>query len=118
MKKMPNPISQYIGSQLREARKSRGFTQKELGDAVGISQSQIQKYEKGENSISCSLLWVFSQLLRVNVSFIFEKETYGDDLEKEKESLELMRLWHSIEDADIRKSIITMLHAIAEGTSK
>lgn len=68
----PNPIDLFVGLRLRERRRLLGMPQQALGDEVGLTFQQVQKYESGINRISASRLWDFARALDVPVSFFFE----------------------------------------------
>src|SRR5438132_9700768 len=72
VKKAPNPIDKHVGSRVRMRRMMLGMSQEKLGDALGITFQQVQKYEKGTNRISASRLQHISQILQVPVAFFFE----------------------------------------------
>jgi transcriptional regulator with XRE-family HTH domain len=71
-KKVPNPIDRHVGSRVRMRRMMLGMSQEKLGDALGLTFQQVQKYEKGANRIGASRLQQISQILQVPVSFFFE----------------------------------------------
>src|SRR5436305_6562493 len=71
-KKVPNPIDSYVGSRVRMRRMMLGMSQEKLGDALGLTFQQIQKYEKGTNRIGASRLQQISLVLQVQVAFFFE----------------------------------------------
>jgi len=71
-KNTPNPIDIYVGSRLRLARTSASMSQEKLGNFLGVSFQQIQKYERGTNRIGPSRLYEASQFLDVPISFFFE----------------------------------------------
>src|SRR5271167_2618011 len=71
-KKAPNPIDKHVGSRVRMRRMMLGMSQEKLGDALGLTFQQVQKYEKGTNRIGASRLQQISQILQVQVSFFFE----------------------------------------------
>ncbi len=74
----PNPIDVYVGCRIRERRTFLKISQEEMGEILGISYQQIQKYEKGDNRISASRLWDLAQVLEVSVEYFFagmDKET-------------------------------------------
>ncbi|MBP5857536.1 helix-turn-helix transcriptional regulator [Marivibrio halodurans] len=68
---MPDRIDAHVGRQLRAVREARGFSQVQLGQAVGLSNQQIQKYENGANRIGASRLWQFATLLNVNIETFY-----------------------------------------------
>ena len=71
-KKAPNPIDKHVGSRVRMRRMMLGMSQEKLGDALGLTLQQVQKYEKGTNRIGASRLQQISLILQVPVSFFFE----------------------------------------------
>src|SRR2546430_3130893 len=71
-KKAPNPIDKHVGSRVRMRRMMLAMSQEKLGDALGLTFQQVQKYEKGTNRIGASRLQQISLILQVPVSFLFE----------------------------------------------
>ena len=71
-KKAPNPIDKHVGSRVRMRRMMLGMSQEKLGNGLGLTFQQVQKYEKGTNRIGASRLQQISQILQVPVSFFFE----------------------------------------------
>src|SRR6059036_2438198 len=71
-KKAPNPTDKHVGSRVRMRRMMLGMSQEKLGDALGLTFQQVQKYEKGTNRIGASRLQQISLILQVPVSFFFE----------------------------------------------
>src|SRR6267143_668711 len=71
-KKAPNPIDRHVGSRVRMRRMMLSMSQEKLGDALGLTFQQVQKYEKGTNRIGASRLQQISQILQVPVAFFFE----------------------------------------------
>ena len=65
-------VNEYVGGRIRRRRRSLGLTQKRLGDAVGMTFQQVQKYECGGNRIDVSRLWLLACALDVPVSYFFE----------------------------------------------
>src|SRR3982074_3376108 len=68
----PNPIDKHVGSRIRMRRLMLNVSQEKLGDALGITFQQVQKYEKGTNRISSSRLQRAAQILHVSAPFFFE----------------------------------------------
>ncbi len=68
-----NPIDIYVGNRVRSRRAQLGLTQTELGDGVGLTFQQIQKYERGANRVSASRLYQFGNILDVSISYFFEE---------------------------------------------
>src|SRR3954449_2455760 len=72
MTKAPNPTDKHVGSRVRMQRMMLGMSQEKLGDALGLTFQQVQKYEKGTNRIGASRLQHICRILQVPVSFFFE----------------------------------------------
>jgi transcriptional regulator with XRE-family HTH domain len=70
--KAPNHVDKHVGSQVRMRRKMLGMRQTKLGDQLGVTFQQVEKYEKGLNRIGSSRLQHLSQILQVPVPFFFE----------------------------------------------
>ena len=68
----PDPIHVHVGLRLREMRIARGLTQAQLGMAVGVTMQQIQKYEKGRNRVSATMIYGLARRLAVPISAFFE----------------------------------------------
>ena len=71
-KKTPNPVDIHVGSRVRLRRMMLGMSQEKLGEHLGITFQQIQKYEKGTNRIGASRLQHIARVLTVPVAFFFE----------------------------------------------
>lgn len=69
----PHPVDIHVGKRLRTIRILRGMVQENLGEMVGLTTQQIQKYEKGQNRISASRLYEFSVILDVPIAYFFAK---------------------------------------------
>jgi Predicted transcriptional regulators len=125
----PNPIDIHVGARLRLRRTLLGLSQEKLGEAVGITFQQLQKYERGSNRISASRLFNLSQVLGVPVSYFFEdmpspehftapspdmppSETEEFESMARRETLELVRAYYRIEDASVRKRTFDLLKAL------
>jgi DNA-binding XRE family transcriptional regulator len=72
VKKAPNPVDKHVGSRVRMRRMMLGMSQEKLGDGLGLTFQQVQKYEKGANRIGASRLQHISHILQVPVPFFFE----------------------------------------------
>lgn len=122
----PNPIDLHVGTRLRLRRTLLGLSQETLGEAVGITFQQLQKYERGANRISASRLFNLSQVLGVPVGFFFEDLSTGETSAKKaasseveleamarRETLELVRAYYRISDPAIRKRAFDLVKALA-----
>src|SRR5579871_1166769 len=120
----PNPIDVHVGARVRLRRTLLGMSQEKLGDAIGLTFQQVQKYERGANRIGASRLFDLSKVLDVPVSFFFEEmpsvsgherhaavtaaearsEGEPDPMAK-RETLELVRAYYRIPDAHLRRRL-------------
>ncbi len=125
----PDPIDIHVGSRVRLRRTLLGMSQEKLGDALGLTFQQIQKYERGANRIGSSRLFKLSQILDVPVSFFFEDmpeeveranrglaeapaEPFEADQLSKRETLELVRSYYRISEPKVRKRIFELVKAI------
>jgi transcriptional regulator with XRE-family HTH domain len=126
--KAPNPVDRYVGSRVRMRRIMLGMSQEKLGDALGLTFQQVQKYEKGTNRVGASRIQQISEILQVPVSFLFEggpsgtgaegssqgtSPAYVSDFLATSEGLALTRAFTRITDAKLRRSIVEMVEQIA-----
>jgi transcriptional regulator with XRE-family HTH domain len=131
----PNPIDVHVGSRVRLRRTLLGMSQEKLGEAIGLTFQQVQKYERGANRIGASRLYDLSRVLDVPVSFFFDdinpeaaaaalggeggdegEETpqrYEPDPMMRRETLELVRAYYRIPDSQIRRRLFDLTKAIA-----
>ncbi len=72
MARQSRDVDAHVGSRVRERRKELGMSQSVLGDALGISFQQVQKYEIGINRVAASRLWDLAKELEVDVGYFFE----------------------------------------------
>jgi transcriptional regulator with XRE-family HTH domain len=72
VKKAPNPVDKHVGSRVRLRRLMLGISQEKLGDSLGLTMQQLQKYESGKNRIGASRLQHISDILQIPVPFFFE----------------------------------------------
>jgi len=127
-KKSPNPIDVHVGSRVRLRRMMLGMSQEKLGEGLGITFQQIQKYEKGTNRIGASRLQHIARLLTVPVSFFFDdapggapaREGFAEDSHSfvvdflaTNEGLALNRAFLQIRDAKVRRKLVELAQALA-----
>ncbi len=128
-KKTPNPTDKHVGSRVRMRRMMLGMSQEKLGDALGLTFQQVQKYEKGTNRVGASRLQQISEILQVPVSFLFDggpsgianADGFGDgaspayvsDFLATSEGLALTRAFTRITDSKMRRSIVDLVEQIA-----
>ena len=132
-KKTPNPVDKHVGSRVRMRRMMLSISQEKLGDALGVTFQQVQKYEKGANRIGASRLQQISHFLDVPVGFFFEgspdaSATLGSDEDalsltritefvSSPEGLRLVEAFLRIEHAHLRRRIIGLVQEIGSSHS-
>ena len=130
-KKAPNPIDKHVGSRVRMRRMMLGMSQEKLGNNLGLTFQQVQKYEKGTNRIGASRLQQISQILQVPVSFFFEgapnvgpsvrvdgmseapSPAYISDFLATSDGLALTKAFMRISDSKLRRRIVDLVEQIA-----
>ncbi len=131
--KKPNPVDAHVGSRVRLRRMLLGMSQERLGESMGLTFQQVQKYEKGVNRIGASRLFQISKILDVPVQFFFEEAPHvgGDggtaarglaepdseafilEFLNSREGLELNRAFVKIADPKVRKSVVDLVRALS-----
>src|SRR5437764_2642894 len=123
--KAPNPVDKYVGSRVRMRRIMLGMSQEKLGDALGLTFQQVQKYEKGTNRIGASRLQQISEILQVPVSFFFDgapnvsirshgtqdapSPAYVSDFLASSEGLALTKAFTQIKGPRMRRRIVDLV---------
>jgi transcriptional regulator with XRE-family HTH domain len=128
--KRPNPTDVYVGSRVRMRRKMLGLSQEKLGEKLGITFQQIQKYEKGTNRVGASRLQAIAEVMEVPVSYFFpdpaspdarglqeEGASFMMDFMSTAEGLELSRAFVRIRSPKIRRKVLELVRALAEEKS-
>ncbi len=135
---IPNPVDVHVGARLRMRRTLLGMNQTNLGDAIGVTFQQVQKYEKGANRISASRLYALSGTLDVSIEYFFsdmptavaassptlgrgrakKPPSYEPDPVASRETLELVRAYYKIEDANVRNRLRELAKALGAAASK
>jgi len=132
--KKPHPIDKHVGSRVRLQRALIGMSQQKLGQLLGLTFQQIQKYEKGINRIGASRLFELAQIFSVPVQFFFDELAIADGGEQAggfsentsetnyteflntREGIELNRAFQQIKDPKIRKNVVEIVRAMADKT--
>jgi transcriptional regulator with XRE-family HTH domain len=130
----PNPIDVHVGKRLRLRRTLLGMSQERLGELLGLTFQQVQKYERGVNRIGSSRLYELGQILDVPVSFFFDDMSgarppaglaelaedpqrfdhgfNGTMMLERRETLELIRAYYRISDSQVRKRLFELAKAL------
>jgi len=136
----PSPIDVHVGSRIRLRRTLMGMSQERLGEALGLTFQQVQKYERGVNRVGASRLYDLSRVLDVPISFFFDDmadprstgpviagvagfaerpEGFtgpSDDPLSKRETLELVRAYYRITDPAVRKRVFELIKSLVPDT--
>jgi transcriptional regulator with XRE-family HTH domain len=124
--KPPNPIDVQVGKRLRMWRTNREVSRITLGEALGLTDQQIQKYETGANRIGASRLQQICTVLEIPVSFLFEdapEPSPGEggmpqdmiDFMESEEGVRFVAAFMGITDRKMRRGIARLTGRIADG---
>jgi transcriptional regulator with XRE-family HTH domain len=130
-----NPLDIHVGSRVRLQRMLLGMSQEKLGEQLGLTFQQIQKYEKGINRIGASRLYELAKVLGVSVEFFYEDapgtassnksavsssgfgerqaDRYVVDFLSSREGVELNKAFVKITDPKVRRSIVDLVRTLA-----
>jgi transcriptional regulator with XRE-family HTH domain len=128
-----NPIDAHVGSRVRMRRMLLGMSQEKLGELLGLTFQQVQKYEKGVNRIGASRLFDLSHVLGVPIQFFYDDapesansdsgmragfaerpaESYVVDFLSSREGLELNKAFVRIQDPTVRRSVVDLVRSLA-----
>ena len=127
-RKSPNPIDIYVGSRVRMRRMLVNMSQEKLGEQLGLTFQQVQKYEKGANRIGASRLYQIAQILGVPVEFFYEglkavgseqegfsegaSEGFDLDMLSTSEGIQLNSAYFAIRDPKVRKRILDLVKSL------
>ena len=133
----PSPIDVHVGTRIRLRRTLLGMSQERLGDTLGLTFQQVQKYERGVNRVGASRLFDLSRVLDVPISFFFDdmpeslaaafggqsggrrvagfadtQDGFADDTLNRRETLELVRAYYRITDPAVRKRVFDLIKSM------
>lgn len=133
-RKPPNTVDIHVGSRVRLRRMLVGMSQEKLGESLGLTFQQVQKYEKGSNRIGASRLYQIAQVLGVPVQYFFENlpasaqrpgqaagfaeaedtTPFVMDFVSTSEGLQLNRAFNAISDPLVRKRVLDLVKSLSE----
>ena len=132
-RKATNPIDKHVGSRVRLRRMMLGISQSTLGDGLGISFQQVQKYEKGTNRMGASRLQQIAHILQTPVPFFFEgapqlpgqsngngvalSPAYVAEFLATSDGLALAKAFMRIKDPEMRRRIVELVEELARATT-
>lgn len=127
-----NPVDKHVGERVRLRRMLLGMSQERLGEQLGLTFQQVQKYEKGVNRIGASRLFDLAHVLGVSIQYFYEEmpsslsgdaalpgfadnpaENYVSEFLTSRDAVELSKAFSRIQDPRVRRSILDMVRAIA-----
>ncbi len=132
----PSPIDVHVGGRVRLRRTLMGMSQERLGEALGLTFQQVQKYERGVNRIGASRLFDLARVLDVPIGFFFDdmpdgvggttsgltrrasagfadaQDSFEDDTLHRRETLELVRAYYRIADPAVRKRVFDLIKSL------
>src|ERR1700752_4794682 len=132
----PHPTDVHVGSRVRLRRNMLGLSQEKLGEAIGLTFQQVQKYERGANRIGASRPPYLSRVLDVPVSFFFDDmdpvrapaipagfaepaaEAFDADPLRRRETVELVSAYYRIDDPALRRRLFELARALALGADR
>ncbi len=126
-KRAPNPVDVHVGTRLRMRRMMLSVSQEKLGEALGVSFQQIQKYEKGTNRIGAGRLRDIANELKVPISYFYDDlpgeqpafgfaeggVSYVSELLTSSDGVELTRAFLRVKDPSVRRRIVELVKSIA-----
>lgn len=124
-RKLPNPVDVHVGARVRMRRMLIGMSQEKLGESLGLTFQQVQKYEKGSNRIGASRLYQIGTVLGVPIDFFFEglerdgqadgaaPAHFDTELLSSAEGIQLNSAFFAISDPRLRKRILDLVKALA-----
>jgi transcriptional regulator with XRE-family HTH domain len=135
MDRKPNAIDKHVGARVKARRILLGLSQERLGDALGVSFQQVQKYERGANRIGAGRLPELASVLQVPITFFFEgfagdlgislgnlgesaQADYITDPMAHKETVELVRAFMKIEDPAVRRRLLDLVKSMTPPNAK
>jgi transcriptional regulator with XRE-family HTH domain len=125
-KKQANPIDIQVGNRVRIRRMLIGMSQERLGDLLGLTFQQVQKYEKGVNRIGAGRLFEVSRILNVPIDFFYEGVSVAQpgageaegapvmEFVSSGEGLQLSLAFMKIKDSKVRKRVLDLVKSLAE----
>ena len=126
----PNAVDRHVGSRIRLRRQLLNLSQEKLGEELGVTFQQVQKYERGTNRVGAGRLWNLAKVLDVPVSFFYDgvAETVGqpgfsegdqtpivDDFIQSADGVALAQAFARIKDSKVRRRILELVRTLAAG---
>jgi transcriptional regulator with XRE-family HTH domain len=134
----PRPVDAHVGARMRLRRTMLGMSQEKLGEALGLTFQQVQKYERGTNRVGASRLWELTKILDVPIGYFYDDmpdeiaatvgkhhisvsdidlPNFEADTLARRETLELVRAYYKIKNPRVRKKVFDLAKALAKAES-
>ncbi|MGY2050174.1 helix-turn-helix domain-containing protein [Methylobacterium sp. JK268] len=120
MPKQTTEVDRLVGIRITALRKAKGLSQTALGNAVGVTFQQVQKYEKGQNRVGAGRLREIARLLEVPVSAFFEDPNDGQSRDENvfgflstQGAIDVLRAYVQIEDDQLRREVLAIVRSAA-----
>ena len=113
-------VDRLVGDRIRRRRILMGLTQDQLGEALGISYQQVQKYETGANRVSAGRLYLIASRLEVSPGWFFDpvksdaSSSDFDDLGSSRQLMDFVRSFSKIEDDRLKAVLVSLVRAMAD----
>ena len=118
----PDPIDSEVGLNLRRARLDRGVSQAELGDSLGVSFQQIQKYERGANRMSASMLVKAARFLKIRAADLLPPDEKGEparafvrQLSVAPGATKAVEAYNAMANPSLRRAVLRLMRALGPG---
>jgi len=120
--KKANPIDAQVGNRVRIRRMLIGMSQEKLGDLLGLTFQQVQKYEKGVNRIGAGRLFEIARILGVPIDFFYDGVASAEgaaappvmEFVSSGEGLQLSLAFMKIRDPKVRKRVLDLVKSLAD----
>ena len=124
----PNPVDRHVGSRVRLRRQLLNMSQEKLGEELGVTFQQVQKYERGANRIGAGRLWTLARVLDVPVAFFYEgvaesmaqpgfaegdQTPIVDDFIQSSDGVALAQAFAKIKDPKVRRRVLELVRTLA-----
>ena len=129
-KRNPTEVDAYVGRRIRTSRMLIGMSQERLGELLGLTFQQVQKYEKGVNRVGAGRLFELAEIVGVPVSYFYkdivtessettnERAKRGTDFLLTNEGVQLMEGFMSIKEPKVRRRILELIQALNDEESQ
>lgn len=132
VKKFNKSLDAFIGERVKQRRSALGMSQDKLGSYLGITFQQVQKYEKGVNRISASMLYTIATVLNADIQYFIDgfnaadsgalnessTPVYEVNVPNQKESLDLLKAYYGVPDSAVRKKVIELVKVFSHSLKK